>query len=352
MNKPTFFAACEVLKGTRSSTFPHINPHPDGRSILYNGYANMTLLDLTNLNATVRHKDFPSCNFRHTAQAPDGRVMAFVNRTSRKYFELRVVRFEFGVFTDYGRAHLHHLHKGVTGRGNYTDEVEAKFSPDSQMVAVTSSFGMMLVLKYDNSKLVLYSDPVPCLLKRNGISGATLSNTRSADFDPRAKHRLLAVGCEGPVVYICDIDEDIVEETIEICIDDDDMHVSIDCLRYSPRGRELVVATSDAQIRLYQPDLCELLYTLDGSNCGSGISMVTNGNGRYPSYIRMSFTQMGDMVAVTATDGYVRIWQLQPDISLQHLTRMRVLQHTRTCDLIRLPLPEKLILYLLQWPTL
>ena len=312
----------------------------------------MTLLDLKTLNTVVRHKDFPACNFRYTAQAPNGKAMAYINRTTKKLFELRIVRFELGMFTDSGRVELLHLHKGFHGTGNFTDEVEAKFSPDSRMIAVTSTFGMILVLKWEYSKLTLYSDPVPCLLKRNGILGATLSNTRSADFDPRAKHRLLAVGCAGPVVYICDIDEDTVEGTIEIVPGDDDTHVSIDCLHYSPRGRELVIATSDAQIRLYQPDLCELLYTLDGSNCGPGISMVTDSSGCYPSYIRMSFTQMGDMMAVTATDGFVRIWQLQPDISLQHLARMKILQHTRTCDLLKLPLPEKIILYLLQWPTL
>ena len=312
----------------------------------------MTLLDLTNLKSIIRDKDLTSCNFRHTAQAPNGRTMAFVNRLSKKFFELRIVSCDLGSFTDHGRASLHLLHKDFIGRGNFTDDVECKFSPDSVMIAVTSSFGILLVLKREYSKLTLYNDPVPCLLRRNGISGASLSNARSADFDPRAKHGLLAVGCAGPVVYICNIDEDAIIGTIEISSEDYNIHVAIDCLRYSPRGCALVVATSDAQIRLYQPDLCELIYTLDGTNCGAGISMVRDINGCYPTYIRMSFTQMGDMMAVTTTDGFVRVWQLQPDISLQHLTRMTILQHARTCDLIRLPLPEKLILYLLQWPTL
>ncbi len=157
------------------------------------------------------------------------------------------------------------------------------------------------------------------------------------------------MGCTGSV-YICDIVEDTVEGTIEI---DADGSVDVECLRYSPRGRELVVAASDALIRLYQPDTCEMLYSLDGANCGAGISIVTSHSNRsLCSYLRMSFTLNGDKMAVTATDGFVRVWQLWPDLSLQHLTRMRILQHTRSRDLIRLPLPEKLILYLLQWPTL
>ncbi len=56
-------------------------------------------------------------------------------------------------------------------------------------------------------------------------------------------------------------------------------------------------------------------------------------------------------MSVTTTDGWVRLWQLQPDLSLQHLARMCVLRHTAPRDLLSLPLPEKLILYLLQWPT-
>ncbi len=75
------------------------------------------------------------------------------------------------------------------GKGHYSDEVECRFSPDSSMMLLSASFGMALVVRRDRAALTLCSDPVPCLLGRNGVPGASLSNERCADFDPRAKHR-------------------------------------------------------------------------------------------------------------------------------------------------------------------
>ncbi len=53
---------------------------------------------------------------------------------------------------------------------------------------------MALVVTWERFRLTLCSDPVPCLLARNGLPGARLATERCADFDPRAKHRLLALG--------------------------------------------------------------------------------------------------------------------------------------------------------------
>ncbi len=116
-------------------------------------------------------------------------------------------------------------------------------------------------------------------------------------------------------------------------------------------GRDLAVATSDAHIRLFDPDLHVLKHSLDGSTCGAGISLVPDNNGFYPEFIRMSFGQSGDIMVATATDGLIRLWQLWPDLTLLHLAAQCIKQHTNTKDIIRLPLPKKLVLYLLGWPT-
>ncbi len=74
---------------------------------------------------------------------------------------------------------------------------------------------------------------------------------------------LLVTGCEGPLVYLCDTEADTVAGTLRVHSDvsrDDD--VTIDVLRYTPHGRHLAVATSDAHIRLYDPDLCALVFCI------------------------------------------------------------------------------------------
>lgn len=281
--------------------------------------------------------------------------MAFINRFSKRIFELRVVRLEISWMADYADKFLHHLAKDFRSGGFFTDEVACQFSPDSQYIAVSASFGKLIVVKTVGKSLTLHCDVINGLLHGSEESlDVRLSNERCVHFDPRTLHRNVALGCEGEgqaIVYICDIDNNVIEGKIKISTEDEDNFVPIDNVKYSPRGRELVIACSDTSIRLYQPDLCELLYILHGNDCGAGISMVTNVNGYYPEYVHMSFSQMGDMMAVTSRDGYVRVWTLEPDISLLHLSRMKILQHTSQRDLITLPLPEKLILFLLQWAT-
>ncbi len=65
-------SACDLIKGTRSTSHPHINPHPDTESVLYVGYGNMTLMNLDDLSTVVKDKDLSACSFRHTAVAPAG----------------------------------------------------------------------------------------------------------------------------------------------------------------------------------------------------------------------------------------------------------------------------------------
>ena len=121
----------------------------------------------------------------------------------------------------------------------------------------------------------------------------------------------------------------------------------VQCLNYSP-AYSLCVATSEATILVLDADVRELCYVLDTKLQNNACLELSNGS--YPVALRLAFSQFGDLVAGSYTDGYIRVWQHRRDLTLQHLCRLSVLKHCRICDVTRLPVPKKIHMYLLQIP--
>ena len=298
----------------------------------------MHLLDLDTHHMLSKDKDVRNNNFRHTDCSPNGLYVAVVAKCSR-IVELHVLIIETHMFLRQGMVELQHVCPGFYATRAHTDYFECKFSPDSRYIAVASSHGYLVVMS--RSALKSYCNITPGVFDINDVK---VANERSFDFDPRFFHRYLAFGSMNNEVFICDIEEERIFTQTKF----EDLVGEIDTLKYGPKKQGLAVATSTSVIYICDPDSLDILYTLNGAEQAS--ASMTQINGHYPSIIRLSFSTAGDNLAVTSTDGLCRIWQLQPVINLQDLCRLAIMQHCTMKNMEHLPIPPKLLFFLLNWP--
>lgn len=319
---------------------PNVHCHPSGRHITYAGVGCIQLMNLHNLASLVRSKDVRNNQFRNSDISPNGLFVATIAKCSFKV-ELGVELIDRAFFISQGVINCDKLCPGFNASRNYTDQLECKFSPDSAFVAACSSLGFLFVVK--RIKLELYCCVVPGMFDKDETRTA---NERTFDFDPRFDHSMLALGSDDNKLVICDLEKGVVDKQTVIT-----MEGSIQCLKYSHSGDVLAIATSEATINLYDPDTLEVLYTLDGRAQGGSSRMEPDADCNLPEIIRMSYSSTGEQLAVSATDGNVRVWQLHARLSLQNLCRQVLLQNVSTSKLQTLPLPARLVKYLLQLPA-
>ena len=259
-------------------------------------------------------------------------------RKSRKHYELRVLAIRITLIVTDGKADCHTLCPDFYGNQLYTDEVECSFSPDSTNIAVGSSEGMLFITSrrdLSNTRALI----IPGIFSP---SETKLSSAKAFDFDPRFPNSRIAFGTLNGEIYLIDVsgDHDLKSGYVD-CAD----RGMIQCLRYVPRGRYIAVATSEACIDIYDPDTLSLKLVLDAANQDS-VPMEIDRN-VYPRFLSMNFTTTGNHMASASTDGIVRVWQLPPDLTLQHLCRQLILTKVKVTEIRKLPIPPKMMLYLL-----
>ena len=292
---------------------------------------------LDTLETIYKEKDIRNNNYRYCTVAPNGVFVATLARLGST-FELTVLKRDVALMK-VDAAECHQICPGFKGTRQYTEQVECKFSPDSAYIAVSCSLGFLFVVK--RKLLQEHCLVIPGIID---LDESRLSNARCFDFDPRYFHKLLCFCTVDNFVYVCNIDTQEIFMTIGV-----ETEGGIDCIGYNHYGTLLAVATSEAMINMYCPDTGDLLYSLDGAHQGDEVSMKLK-NGVYPTVCRMSFSQSGQQLAVSATDGLIRVWQLRPQMDLQHMCRLAVLKVVPANRVEELPLPTKLIAYLLNWP--
>ena len=256
-------------------------------------------------------------------------------------FELSVIHQEGLSFVEYDVIRCNHICDGLIGSRTYTELVECRFSSDARLIAVGSSMGQLFVVK----RWRLQTQSILAPRTFNDLD-VCLSNERSFDFSPMADYDTIAFADYANTVRILNMESDDVEQCIDV-----ETNGAIESLKYSTRGDMLAVATSMGHVYIYSPKTAELLLDLDGTAVCVDATMSYNHNlGRMPSILHMSFSESSDLLAVSSTDGIVRIWQMPSHMPLVHLCRMAVLKYVTVKQLKDLPLPKKLIEYLYTWP--
>lgn len=331
------------MREAKTSALPMVQSHPGGDAILYIQNGKVTLLNLATGHTVGK---YPRHSARHAAVSPNGNDVAVVSRLG-VHFELTILlNRDFLILTEESTTECHKLCPDFVGTRTYKEIAECRFSPDSMYLAVSSSMGHLLIVRCTSLKIKTHCSVIPGIIDRSRL----LTNTRAFDFDPRYKHACLAVGLSDGCICVCDTDtQEILREWV---VPASDSKHSIDCVRYAPQARLLAVATSNAKILLYHPDLCELWYTLDGSTINTEAARMEQRGGRYPSVLKLAFSVTGDILLCSATDGIIRMWQLDPNLQLRHLCRTTVLQHCPLKKVKELPLPPAIIQDLLDWPSL
>ena len=220
----------------------------------------------------------------------------------------------------------------------HRDRYNCRFSLDSNHVGVSSWNGHLLIF---DVRLNLKCVVCPGLIDRLEDH---MANERCFDFDYRFLNRRIAVGTANRCVYLCNIQSNSVVRKRRLGVSASCTHstVGIQSVKYSRRGHVLAVAISDGTIHLLDPDSLQSNHVLDGVALDNRVRLC-NVNGRTATAISMSFDTFEERLAVSYTDGFVRIWQLPVNIDLQHLCRKAILKATHLRDLKQLPLPKRLI---------
>ena len=331
---------CSVIKGVHVNFYPKVVPHPNGVDIGYISPDKLTIMDLHTLyKTTKRNTRITQSNFRHMAFSPDGLLVAGI--LMRNYtFELIIFMKDTDLSICYGSAMLNTFCPNLKVSRSYTEEVECKFSPDSKYIAICSSIGDLIVVK--KKTVTLHCTICP------DIVSSPPTNARCFDFDPRYFHKFLTYASRDNVIHNCDIQATpcCVESEFEV-----DTEGQIDCIKFHPNGESLAVATSEALVHMYGTESWDVLYQLDGRSISAPYEMKQSSEDHYPTIHRLSFSTAGEHLAVSASDGIVRVWQLHSKINLKHLCRLVIKQYISVRNLVELPLPPALIMYLLQWPT-
>ena len=332
------FSDCRHIRGTKTTATPNIVIHPDAENVAYlaNGFLN--LKNLVTDRRISKDKDMSNFPFVHCAISPNGLFIAYVKRKQQKY-EMGILMKE-QILINIHTIFCNEWCPEFKSNGSSTDEVECCFSPDSLFLAVGISKGLLMVVKRFGLRLA-----VPIIPGMFSIEGMRLVNTRSFEFHPRYHNRYLTFGGDDNIVYFLDIElEEVVHKTeLEESVGE------IACIKYNESGDMLAVATTSAQIFILSSDDGSIMQRLDGSMQDEMHAMVAIDN-LYPTFISLSFNQAGTVLSSSSSDGFVRLWQIQPNINLQKLCRLAILRKVRVSNLKNLPLPPKIIHSLLQWP--
>ncbi|XP_022109930.1 uncharacterized protein LOC110989678 isoform X2 [Acanthaster planci] len=325
----------------RKSSLPH--PHcqmaPDGSFVCYLESGGVIMRSINNVQQVYKREAFFRYGIYHYCTvSPDDKYLATITR-QRHCFQLYV--FSIQHFYSYKEANCQDIFPEFQwdrhSRAN-NEQVECRFSPDSQMIAVSSSSGQLFVAR--RSGLTLYRAALP------GVCGqqASLAKPRTFDFDPRFGHEVLAACWSDQMLVVCNLERGTLAWKSHLPIS----LGSPDCLKYNPEGTTLAVAGSQAKIGLFHSSNGEALVLLDGADQCVHFSMKQQpASGCYPTVLRLSFTYNASHLAAASTDGFVRIWCLPRISSLQSLCRLKILKHVPLDTVGKLPLPKKLTDYVL-----
>lgn len=333
-----FTLGCEVFAGTKTTAYPQVKFHPDSFHVGFLGSGEVQLVTLENTGFHSKARDLTFRTYKHFDISPDGEwyVVMARNYSSGEY---DLLLFSSKVVTNVENAvSLKKLNPEFKGLRSYNEHSYCKWSPDSCYIGVSIYSGAFMVLK--RQKLTLIANIFPDI-----IPDSTLSICNTFDFNPRYGHQFVAIATSDRQLYVVDVDNGhIVSQSSEVCSD-----FTIDALKYTYNGNCVGVATQDFMIYLYDQDVSSVIYSLDMKVSCPGIQNPLTGS--YQAITKLSFSMCGEQVMVATSDGLVRLWQLPPTINLQNICKLKILSYLPIGRVKMLPLPTDLIDYLLDIPV-
>ena len=339
-----------ILRGSRSTSLPYVQAHPTSQHICHIGTGTVMLTNLTNRRVLEKQRGMHNQNYQFFNISKCGMYIATIARASM-VFELSVIHQEGLSFSEHDTITCHTVCPTLLGGPLYTERVECRFSPDSELIAVGSNMGHLFVVKKWRLQTFSILAPQTTFPYGDNVS-VDLSNERSFDFSPTVEcgHHILAFATQDQMVYIMDMESNELVHCIEIPINQFQAS-TIQSVKYSTRGDMIAVAPSTGHVYVMCTLSGDLLLNLDGSEVCTDAAMTYNNHlQKMPSTLHMSFSQSNDLLAVSSTDGIIRVWQLPCHIQLLQLCRMAILKIVNMRELRKLPLPNKLINYLFAWP--
>lgn len=224
--------------------------------------------------------------------------------------------------------------------------VDCAFSPNGQLLAVTSSQGnvyflistrLALTKSLDSAK-ILAPYKVPDLGDSNLEDYVTQS---VCIFDPRFPFQEFAT---------CVIYAGVVKTWRMSSFDRRDIEIQVrhnlkfkkmlNVVRYSPDGTLLAVGANDGIISCVNTENGQVSFVLDPSQQPPEFHSEAG-------VFHMAFTQSGEELAGSYSDGYIRIWQLPMIFNLKFLCRQVINTRVPPSKVDRLPLPTRLKNFLL-----
>lgn len=330
------FVECKIFEGTSSSSFPKVQLHPDGQRLVLITNGGLRGVSLTNENWFAMKKESRLVDHVYCAFSPNGCYLAVLSRM-QMLCKLSIYSCSHNSVRLIDSAMCHKLCPGFIGNSAVSDHIECKWSPDSQYIAISSSFGILFVVNHDN--LTNHCTVIPGLLHNCSISTA-----RAYDFDPRYFSNIMAVCTDNRKLFLVNISSQYLLYMTDII-----RSGSIECVQFSSDGEILALAVSNFRIYLYDSNHGSLVRIINP--CVHCPDLAAMSPSFRPTIIRMSFSQSREQLAVSSSDGMVRIWQLSPLFSLQHLCKRSILSSVNASRIQQLPLPAKLKAFLKSYPT-
>ena len=209
--------------------------------------------------------------------------------------------------------------------------ISCKLSCDGRLIALGVSTGELIVIESASLKVIFsaFRD----LFKVQNIG---LCNENSYEFKPGPENKLLTFANKNKLVFFCDTESQTIINKINITATG-----SITCIKHARNGGLLAVATSHFIVTILDTDTGLEMLQLEGATVGPCCysNRVITG---------MSFTHFGDVLATACNDGFVYLWNTNPDINLQLICRRLIMQQVCGCDILLLPLPQKIKNFLLR----
>lgn len=325
----------EVFRGTQSSVYPKVQPHPLGQAIGYAGSCEVNIVSLRNDTLYTKMRDMSNRTHHFVAISPNGLHLATLSK-GQGFYCLEIFQFDISLISVSPHPiECHKLSPGFKGNRFHNDQAECKWSPDSIHIALSSSMGKLFVAVKAGMKNVC--DVCPDLLESD------LSTAASYDFDPRTGFSVLAVGTADNTLNIVNIS---TGENGAPIVAQRNTEENIDCVQYNQDGSALAASFRSFVVKLYDTAELTELHTISmADRCPDQVSRFAGS--AYPSVMRLSFTFDGRFLATSSCDGMVRIWAIPKLLSLQECCRKVILSSAPIQKIRSSSLPRRLKAYLL-----
>lgn len=210
--------------------------------------------------------------------------------------------------------------------------VSCVFSPDSSLLAFSSSLSQLYVLKSENLELLS--------AVRTYV---TTGNSCSCAFDPSFPYQKLAACFEDGLFEIWYIQGDRVKRVKETQVVTGETRLT--AFSYSQDGSLLAFGTSQGKAIILDTEFLHTLHEINATVTGE--QEAPNESSATVSVCSVAFTKSCQELAVGLSDGFVRIWQLPLKFELRHMCRLVINRLVPPNQLEYLPLPRNLKTYLM-----